>query len=119
YRDDVRDEIVVREHHALWRAGRPGGVNYRRKVATRDRRHLVFEKVWIFLQILSARVFKIAQQCDLRPAFLCIVEEDHPLQALDRLNTFFCVLPKLFARQEEHLRTRVLENVAYLIDRLS
>src|SRR5690606_37203274 len=29
YRDDVRDEIVVREHHALWRAGRPGGVNYR------------------------------------------------------------------------------------------
>ena len=72
----------------------------------------------IFLQILAACFFEFTKGRRTCPAVRCVIEKDHLPKVLDRLNAFLGMLPELFTGNEEHLRTGILENITYLIDRL-
>ena len=50
--------------------------------------------------------------------FFSGIKKDQFLKLLDAMDRIFSVFPKLFARDEEHLGTGILEDKSYLLDRL-
>ncbi len=116
---DVGDEAVVREHDALRLARRPRRVDDGGEVFRADDVEGAAEDFRLGLVDLRAGLLQLEER---ERALVRVgrvgVEEDDALQRLHGDDAGARVAVDLLARDEEHARARVFEDVAHLIGRL-
>jgi hypothetical protein len=119
-RNDVRNEVVVTQHHAFRLAGRSGRVDDSSQIIARDLRQHIVERCRFALEdrfaLLLDRIKSHRTSIILRDRLT--VEKDQPLKALNASDRFFGMLVDFLSRNAKHFRVRVLKYEPDLFDGL-
>ena len=109
----------MRQHHALWLAGRSGGVNDSRQIVRTSAREQLFEHVWIVPIYRRAARFNLLQAGRPIQAFRALlIEHNNVRNRLDGFKRGPRVFQNSSAGNHQCARARIFENETNLIRRL-